>query len=176
MPRSRNSSRSKTVAERLERVGIESLCDRLIDGQALRQIARDVGVSPAGVLRWINGDEDRRRVYALARVAQADVLANEIIAIADEPVTLDENGRMDPSAINEKRVRIDARKWIASKLKPQVYGDRLDLSANVEAKLTPEQAVKRVQVLLDKLGWRLVSAGDGPGVVRPSGSDAQRPS
>jgi len=30
--------------------------------------------------------------------------------------------------VQQKRVQVDARKWVASKLKPKVYGDRLDVS------------------------------------------------
>ena len=46
--------------------------------------------------------------------AQAEAFADQITAIAD--------GEGDP---NDKRVRIDARKWIAARLLPKKYGDRV---------------------------------------------------
>ncbi len=52
--------------------------------------------------------------YARAREEQADFYADEIITIADT----------EPDAAIA-RVRIDARKWTASKLRPKVYGDRV---------------------------------------------------
>ncbi len=55
--------------------------------------------------------------YARARERQADFGADEIREIAD-------NQSLDP---NSRRVMVDARKWIASKLMPRVYGDRLDV-------------------------------------------------
>ena len=65
--------------------------------------------------------------YAQAREDQADTLADEIIAIADEmPIeTTDKDGntRFDPAFIQWQRNRIDARKWTAMKLKPKKYGD-----------------------------------------------------
>jgi hypothetical protein len=37
-------------------------------------------------------------------------------------------GAMASAWVQQKRVQVDARKWVASKLKPKVYGDRLDVS------------------------------------------------
>ena len=55
--------------------------------------------------------------YDAAMEMRAHQLAAEIIQIADtEP---------DP---NKARVRVDSRKWVASKLAPKTYGDRLDLN------------------------------------------------
>ncbi len=77
--------------------------------------------STATVFRWLAGRPDFRERYAHAREAQADALADDILAIADD------DG--DPK---DKRVRIDARKWLAGKLKPAVYGDRLELGGEVK--------------------------------------------
>ena len=52
--------------------------------------------------------------YARAREVQAETLADEIVSIADE------DG--DPQ---RQRLRVDARKWVASKLKPKRYGDKV---------------------------------------------------
>jgi hypothetical protein len=30
--------------------------------------------------------------------------------------------------VQQKRMQVDARKWVASKLKPKVYGDRIDVA------------------------------------------------
>lgn len=38
----------------------------------------------------------------------------------------------NPLADYDFRVKIDSRKWIASKLKPKTYGERLDLSVTQE--------------------------------------------
>ena len=66
-------------------------------------------------MRWLADDEggELREQYARARDAQSDVIADEILMIAD---TED-----DPQ---KARVRIDARKWLAGKMKPKVYGDK----------------------------------------------------
>ena len=50
-----------------------------------------------------------------ARAVQADHYADEIIEIVDTET--------DPV---RARVRMDGRKWVASKLAPRKYGDRID--------------------------------------------------
>jgi hypothetical protein len=75
-------------------------------------------------------------MYTRAREDQADTLADEIQAIADqmpmETTDKDGNTRFDPSYINWMRLRVDARKWTASKLKPRKYGDRVELAGDKE--------------------------------------------
>lgn len=71
-------------------------------------------------------------MYARAREEQADTLADEIIAIADEsPALAMERGRddedailkVDGAAVQHQRLRVEARKWVAAKLKPKKYGE-----------------------------------------------------
>lgn len=64
---------------------------------------------------WLAEDEVFAAQYARAREEQADHYADEIVDIADRP---------DLKA-EDKRVRVDARKWVASKLKPKKYGDKV---------------------------------------------------
>jgi hypothetical protein len=72
---------------------------------------------PSTVYAWLRVNEEFSKMYARAREDQADFLASEIIDIAD-------NGALDH---NDRKVRVDARKWIAAKLKPRNYGERLDV-------------------------------------------------
>jgi len=68
--------------------------------------------------------------YARAKGAQADLLAAEILEIANDSsrdTVTDEDGneRCNHEWVHRSRLKIDARKWIASKLMPKVYGDRV---------------------------------------------------
>jgi len=74
--------------------------------------------------------------YTRAREEQADTLADEIIAIADEQpeivVVKDKTGKviehkLDGAYLQWQKNRIEARKWTAMKLKPKKYGDRVAL-------------------------------------------------
>lgn len=102
---------------------------RISNGESLRMIVRDVGMpAQSTVYEWLLRFPDFAEHYARAREEQADTLADEIQAIADEPPEriLTENGdRIDTGYLQWQKNRIDARKWVASKLKPKKYGDRV---------------------------------------------------
>ena len=91
----------------------DQVCEYLMEGYSLRKIALIPDMpSRFTILRWLREDRDFQIQYAHAREEQADFYADEIIQIADD--TLD-------SA--KARVQVDARKWVAAKLKPKKYGD-----------------------------------------------------
>lgn len=102
------------------------ICARLAEGQSLRSIcALENMPDVKTVYRWMGANEEFRQQYALAREDQADTLADEMIDISDDQTE-------DPQS---RRVRIDTRKWIASKLKPKKYGDKTDHNLQVAGKL-----------------------------------------
>lgn len=108
----------------------DEICEGLIEGKSLRSICCGDEMPSAGtVCRWLADDEAFREQYERARDAQADTLADEILDIADNTAndTLkSEAGVEQPNTewITRSRLRVDARKWIASKLKPKKYGDK----------------------------------------------------
>jgi hypothetical protein len=61
------------------------------------------------------------REYARAKEQQAEYMEEEIISLADEAEP-DRYGR-----IEKDKLRVDARKWCAAKLKPKKYGDKPEL-------------------------------------------------
>lgn len=95
----------------------DEICNRIAEGESLRAICNDAHIPhTATVKRWLINDEyeDFRAQYTRAREEQTETFVDQIVSIADE--------EDDPQ---RARVRIDARKWVASKLKPKKYGDRI---------------------------------------------------
>jgi hypothetical protein len=92
---------------------------------------------------WLLRHPEFADQYARAREEQADTLADEIIAIADEQpeiiaVTDKKTGaliehKLDGAFLQWQKNRIDARKWTAMKLKPKKYGDKLALGGDADA-------------------------------------------
>lgn len=126
MPAGRPSEFSKTTAE--------VICQRLADGHSLREICRDEKMpGRTTVLRWLTENEEFRSQYAIAREAQADHMADEILEIADDASNdwmLRKQGEdqvevANSEHINRSRLRVDSRKWLLSKLLPKKYGDRV---------------------------------------------------
>ena len=95
----------------------DNLSEKLADGRSLRSICADVGMpDKATVFRWLAAHETFRDQYARARESQADSLFDDILEIADTA----EDAQL-------ARLRVDARKWMAGKLKPKVYGHKIGL-------------------------------------------------
>lgn len=103
----------------------DEICERLAKGRSLRQICTDEDMpGRSAVLRWLRDKEDFRSQYAHAREEQADFWADEIIEISDAPMS-------EPFEVQQAKLRSDNRKWIASKLKPKKYGDRVQNDVNL---------------------------------------------
>jgi hypothetical protein len=106
----------------------DAICEQLADGKSLRTICSADGFPAVGsVCRWLAENETFREQYLRARDAQADALADEILDIADgagAPVDAAEGA----NAVQRDRLRVETRKWVASKLKPKVYGDKADVN------------------------------------------------
>lgn len=95
---------------------VDLICALLVEGKTLTSICSSVEEMPkkSTFLDWIRESKEFADQYARARELQADHFAEEIIDIADtEP---------DPQVA---RVRMDARKWHASKTAPKKYGDKI---------------------------------------------------
>mgnify|MGYP000452718183 CR=1 FL=1 len=110
----------------------DEICDRLINGESLRKICQsDHMPSPALVCRWLGENDAFREQYARAREAQADTLADEILDIADDGSNdfMGEDETYNGDAVQRSKLRVDARKWVAAKLKPKKYGDKLDVTS-----------------------------------------------
>lgn len=106
--------------------------------QGLRRICKDIGISTRTVYDWIVEDfEGFGQRYTRAKQIQADLAVEDAYDIADDTskdTVLDEwgNPRENKEWTNRSRLRVDLRKWHASKLAPKVYGDRLDVTSGDE--------------------------------------------
>ena len=107
------------------------ICRRMAEGESVLEIARTPGFPTAGcIFRWgTDTDHPFSQMYARARELYAHKVAAEIIELADA-------GEARMANVELLRVRIDARKWAASKMMPKDYGDRIrqDVNATVQVK------------------------------------------
>ena len=106
------------------------ICGRLAAGESLAAICRDPSMPvQTTVYRWIGTIPEFRELYACAREDQAETLADQIQDLADEQPAqvVDDKGiaRVDNGWVTWQKNRVDARKWVAAKLKPKKYGDRV---------------------------------------------------
>ena len=114
------------------------ICDRIADGESLVSICRDERMpKKTAVYEWLLRHQEFADIYARAREDQADTLADEIHAISDElpQQIVDDKGktRYDSAYVQWQKNRVDARKWVAAKLKPKKYSDRIAHVGDKEA-------------------------------------------
>ena len=93
-------------------MGLSHLCD------AVKEIPCE-----STIRLWRLHNAEFSAQYARAKLLQADVLAEDCLEIADNST---------PETVNVDRLRIDARKWLASKLLPKQYGDHRLLEQKIE--------------------------------------------
>lgn len=137
------------------------ICMRLAEGESLRSICKEEELpSKATVMRWLRSWPEFRDQYAHAREIQADMLFDEVLEIADNSendtyLDSDGNERTNHEVVARAKLRIDARKWMAGKLRPKVYGDKLDLehSGAIDLKnMSDEDLERRIQQLMKEVG------------------------
>lgn len=127
------ASRKPRVApaqDKLSALGIEAVCERIADCETLQSIADSAEVSKGTLITWLAGFPDH---YARAREAQAEKLVEDILAIADTPMVgvktkTNEKGEVETTEadmIEHRRLQVDARKWLAGKMAPKKYGDKV---------------------------------------------------
>lgn len=112
----------------------DAICEKIAEGESLRAICRDAEMpAKSTVFKWLTQQQTFADQYAHAREAQADALADEICDIADDGSNdwmerRREDGSVDDVVnhehITRSKLRVDARKWVAAKLKPKKYGER----------------------------------------------------
>ena len=98
--------------------------------------------------RWRYRVQEFRIQYAQAKIIQADILAEECLEIADDDsndtkLTHEGDEVCNTEFIARSRLRVDTRKWLASKLLPKQYGQQ------AEEQKGDNKSV--IELLIDKL-------------------------
>ena len=102
------------------------ICEGIMSGKSLAAVCREDGIpTVTTVMSWLSkGSENPEKYidfnnflndYTRARECQADYFVDQVIEIADNCTT-------ESDSINKAKMRIDARKWTAGKMRPHKYG------------------------------------------------------
>lgn len=120
------------------------ICSLLMAGESLRSICKRQSMpAMSTVTLWLTKHEEFSAQYARAREIQAEVLAEDILMLAD-------SAEEDAAAVAKARLQVDARKWYASKVAPKRYGDRVQHDQKITlTDLTDEELDRRLQELND---------------------------
>ena len=120
-----------------KRQAVEAVISAVANGMPLKQALQEAGITADSFNYQLQGARDLAQAYARAQEIRSDLLADEVITIADCEVT-------DPQ---RARNQIQARQWLTSKLHGKRYGDRLDLNVSQSLDVSVTLAEARARLL-----------------------------
>jgi hypothetical protein len=101
--------------------------------------------------RWRREHPAFSSKYAQAKMEQAELMAESIDDISSDLVNnlYIDNGaiKIDSGLVALARLRIDTRKWLASKLAPKVYGDK----AHQAEQSNPQETLTKIAAMVADL-------------------------
>ena len=131
------------VNKKIHAAGGESaMLDKLSQGETILSLARSLGISHTAFYDWIErGGEARASALARARARGGRSLAEQTLEIADNA---------SPQEAQVAKLRVDTRRWLASKQAPDEYGDKQQPLVNIDlGSMALDALRKRSIVLID---------------------------
>lgn len=99
--------------------GLKTICDRY-------------KIHPSTVFDWLadEGKKDFADMYARAKAEQAHFIVDEMVRIANDG-SKDATPFVGGNFVQRDKLRVDTLKWVATKLLPDKYGDRVKVDGNI---------------------------------------------
>lgn len=127
---------------------IRKICATIANGQLVKDACAEHGITAGQVREWVAADPELSALYARAREDQAHALAEQALSIAtgddltaarEEAVdeasdAMREQGdrlwfqktqELRAGVIQRDKMRVDTLKWLASKIAPRNYGEKV---------------------------------------------------
>ena len=133
---------TRQIGTRLSLVEDE-IFDDIANGMAMMHVYKKYNCSRRAFHSWLDHKPGRKDVFDRARQGFADAIAEETLSIADSTI--------DPGEAQINKVRIDARKWLAGKVAPDVYGDKSQPNVQINLQSEHLRALKDINASEDGL-------------------------
>jgi hypothetical protein len=108
-----------------EDIGVD-ICQWIQSGKSLNAWCKQSGIDAASVYRWLGGKEEWSlsfsQNYARAHMDRADTFAEDMVDISNKA----ENAS-NMTQLLAFKLQIETRQWIASRMKPEKWGDKLQV-------------------------------------------------
>ena len=137
-----SSAPKKELAEKQFEIFFETVLNKIAQGINLKEILRDDqrDFDYTQLLRWIHKDPQRKSRYYEAQEIGSEMIAAEILEIAD--------GNADgiPEDVQRSKLRIDSRQFLIKTWNRKRYGDvkTLEVNQNISITAALEQAQARL--------------------------------
>jgi hypothetical protein len=118
---------------------MEKIIEDLYNTRPVVHTLKIHGVSPQSFYETLTAYPLIAEKYARAQSSRADLMADQVVDIADN----------EPDA-NKARNQMNARIWATGKMKPSVYGDKIQIDVNQTVSITAalEEANNRIRDII----------------------------
>jgi hypothetical protein len=149
------------MSDRLKRVGtLELLCDKIIAGDMLTEVALEWGVTLSRLRRWIAAEPTRAAAVVAARRISA--------ATYDEKAEKAIKDAKDDLELKRAKELAHHYRWKASKMDPGQYGEKLEVGAPGDfSKTTDDELIGKLDALIPgaaAFAQRVLAGGGGESV------------
>ena len=117
----------------LDDLGVDAICERIMDGESLNQICASVGIDRRTMHEWTRLDDERRHWVDAARIASAEALGDAALEILEAAT--------DEFQLKKARELASHLRWQAKSRDPRRYGGKMQVEAFVDVNLMDEDAV-----------------------------------
>ena len=122
--------------------------EAISNGASLTEAMRQPNMpSLAWAKRKLQHDPDLQRAYQAAIVERAQTLADQIVQLSDSQPPPNLEGAALSAWVQQLKLRLWARTWVAAKLAPRQWGERLDVSVT-ETRISITAALKAAETRL----------------------------
>lgn len=134
-------SRHAPAMEKLDSIGLDEICDRLVDGDSYTGLAREYGVSVASFSNWVALDVERStRAQEASRLGATAIVEsiNEDLKAASNAFEL---AKAEKIGYNKR--------WVASKMDSRKFGDKLQIDQKTTVINLSTEEIQRREAELD---------------------------
>lgn len=166
---------AKNIGEDKDKI-MKAVCLRVSKGELVKFAAEAEGTTAQTIRAWALSDpKGLGLLYTRAREEQSHSLAEQAVMIADgeDALTLLYEQAIDQAEdaiggtpngskiiaslrsnqLTRDRMRMDARKWLTSKIAPRLYGDKIEIAGDPDRPLQQE-----VRVRIEREGRRITAS------------------
>ena len=119
------------------------ICEGIARKTPLARLCDDNDKLPTArtVYKWLRVHKEFVQNYTRAKEDQADYLVDEALEIADD-------ASIEPA---DKRIRVDTRKWVASRFNTKKYGDKQYIETkDTTEEISDQDLLSRIEELTSK--------------------------
>lgn len=142
------------VEAALREEAVNEYCRRIAGGESMKTISTDPDMpAMATFLGWCRENPLYSAAYTDALRMRAAVYADECVSLADEADKCTE-----AYEVQALKLRVETRRWVASRLLPKMYGDHQVVEHTGEVKMNEKQVDDRLAHLIAKLNTQKVGS------------------